>query len=291
MTSHDVSLGAVIERMTHDLVAGVLTSEGAALADLPDGVHKHRTKVRRLRAVLAATRRLRDPGSSAALQLSLREWGRHLGEVRDAEVRAELAEAALSDAGSEDERARDRLVIEERAGHDRLHARLVELHELPRTHRLADDLRRFGAAPGVIEPQADAAQALGELLRREARRVRSASGRIDGSLERYHDLRKAGRRLRYVASAVDAAAPGLFGETAVRLSKAGKRVHDILGDHRDLLMFAERLERARTRAVRAGEPAELYGGMLAVAVARAADRLAELERAAKRVRKAASALG
>ena len=60
-------------------------------------------------------------------------------------------------------------------------------------------------------------------------------------------MRKAGRRLRYVAEALHEAAPDAFGDAFEELATAGEEVHDALGDHRDELIFIERLEIARAR--------------------------------------------
>lgn len=277
--------------MVHELVEQVLATEASALADEPDGVHHHRTQVRRLRGTLAATRRLFEPAATDALSVSLREWGRQLGEVRDTEVGVDIAEKALTEADVEDAAAWERLVFEPRAQYHRLHARLTELSATPRARRRVRQLSELRDASISVASDADAAEVLGRLLQREARRVRRAAAHIDGSMEGYHDLRKAGRRLRYVADAVGHAAPELFGDTGTRLAKAGRRVHDILGDHRDALMFAELLERQRALALRAGEATLPYDRMIADATDRAQQRLSKLQRATKRVRNAAAALG
>jgi CHAD domain-containing protein len=286
-----VTVEAVARRIAHDLVAELVETEAAALEDRPDGVHRHRTQVRRLRGALAAMRGLLDAEQTAALEVALREWGSQLGEVRDAEVRASVAEEALVEAGfDDDEAARARLVDAERAGYARLHARLVDLRALPRARRRDARVRDFGAAPAVLVPDAEAVPVFERLLHREVRRVRRAARRLDGSMDRYHDLRKAGRRLRYLAEAVDAAEPALFGPALADLGAAGKRVHDLLGEHRDELLFAERLDRARIRAARAGESTLPYDELADAARERAHVRLAKTAAAVRRVRDAARAL-
>lgn len=280
-----------MRRIVHELVEQVLDTEASALADEPDGVHDHRTQVRRLRGTLAATRRLFEPAATAALSVSLREWGRQLGEVRDAEVAVDIAEKALTEAEIDDPAAWQRLVFEPRVEYRRLHARLTELSATPRAQRRTRQLVELRSSPLAVEPDADAAEVFMQLLRREARRVRRAAAHVDGSMAGYHDVRKAGRRLRYVADAVGHAAPELFGEAGTRLAHAGRRVHDILGDHRDALLFAELLERERSLALRAGEATAPYDRMIADATDRAQQRLSQLEHATTRVRKAAAALG
>jgi CHAD domain-containing protein len=284
------TVGVVAGRIAHDLVAGVVETEAEALEDRPDGVHHHRTQVRRLRGALAAMRGILDPAQAASLEAGLREWGAQLGEVRDGEVRASLAATALEESGFEDERVRARLVDPERIGYDRLHARLVELRALPRAIRRDAEMRAFGARPAFVAPDADAADVFGSLLHHEARRIRRAAHRLDGSMERYHDLRKAGRRLRHLAEAVAEAAPELFGDVAEDLAAAGKKLHDVLGEHRDELLFAARLDRTRVHAVRAGEDPAPYDAMAAAARGRARSRQDRLEHAVRRVRRADRAL-
>ncbi|MEN2740369.1 CHAD domain-containing protein [Microbacterium sp. X-17] len=290
METSFVTVVSVAGRVVHDLVAGVVETEPAALEDLPDGVHHHRTQVRRLRGALAAMRDILDAGQSAALEVALREWGAQLGAVRDGEVRAAFATAALEESGFDDERVRARLIDPERAGYDRLHARLVELSRLPRAMHRDAALREFGRHPALIEPDADAADVFEKLLRQAARRVRRAARHLDGSMERYHDLRKAGRRLRHLAEALTAAAPQLFGEAVEQLADAGKRLHDVLGDHRDEVLFAQLVDRARTHAVRAGEEPAPYDVMAAAARERARERIEQLPAAVRRVRRADQAL-
>ena len=119
--------------------------------------------------------------------------------------------------------------------------------------------------------------------------MRRAARRIDGSEDAYHRLRKSARRLRSVAVAT-AEAADLEGESAHALAKAAKRIHGSLGDHRDQSLFVERLDRARTHGVRAGESAAEYDALLEQARAAAADGLHELRRSVERVRKAAKQL-
>lgn len=282
-----VAVGTVVRRIAHDLVADFTATEAAALEDLPDGVHRHRTQVRRLRGALAALRDLLDPDQIVPLEVALREWGTQLGEVRDAEVRAATAAAAIEEAAIDDPAVHARLVEAETEVYRRLHARLVALHDEPRGRRRTRELEAFAADPAVRDPDADALTVFAGLLRHEARRVRRAGRRLDGSMERYHDLRKAGRRLRYLAEAVSNAEPELFGDAGVALAKAGKQIHDVLGAHRDELLFARRLDRVRVRAKRAGESPEPYEKLAGAAHARASARIAELDRVLRRVRRAA----
>lgn len=280
---------SVIRRMLQTASADVDATEAGALRGEPDGVHRHRTRVRRLRAVLASSRRVADPTGLDALRAALADWGRRLGAPRDAEVRADDAERALERLDVDDPYARRRLVDDERARAARLTAGLGDHLDDEEGVGRRQLQRECGIAVHVTA-EGDAASTVNRMLKREARRVRRASGRADGSLDRYHALRKAGRRLRYVADAVDGAAPGLLGAAPERLAAAGKRLHAVLGDHRDLVLLADRADEAGRHAARIGVPSEVYARIADDARRRADECLRRLPKVLTRVRKASRAL-
>lgn len=298
----DPRADALVAAMIRDRVAAVLETEDAALSGAADGVHRHRSQVRRLRDVLAATRSATDPALLRPLGPALAQWGSALGDVRDAEVRAQVADAALSELGLDDDAVRRRLVDAEQAEYARLHERLVELRRLPRFEDLFDRLRRWDvdapAALVVPDPGDDlgADDAVRDLLAAQSRRLARAAGRIDGSDHAYHRVRKAARRLRSVTVAAGAAGravgagEGLDDDALTRLARAAKRIHRRLGAHRDQRLFIDRLARQRALGVRAGEPAADYDALVAQAERSAEDGLHELRRSVKRVRRAAERL-
>ncbi|MGW4930262.1 CHAD domain-containing protein [Agromyces sp. NPDC004153] len=272
--------------------------EPAALDDEPDAVHQLRTHVRRLRSVLAAYAPLFDAGVVQAVRRSFRELGHELGTVRDIEVRVQVAEEALQLAMDEwgldsDDIAsmRARLVDDEVVAHRLAHARLVERQRMPRAAARREVLAAFLEAPART-PRSDepAREELGRLLGREAKRAVRRARRVDAAsgTDRLHDARKAGRRLRYAAEAVVEEPVALFGDRASALAEAGEAVHDVLGDHRDEVLFAEHVRRAGAHAAHDGEPMDAYERLAEAADLRAADRLDhltkvvhELEHAAK----------
>ena len=175
------------------------------------------------------------------------EWGGQLGIVRDIEVRAEVALAAMDDLGIDDAELRARLVDDEYEDYARAHARLRELHDGPRSEARMAALRAFADDPPVTSAAEPEAAALTKVARAEVRRVKRAAKRSDGSIESLHEVRKAGRRLRYVAEALHEADPGVFSDDVEELAAAGEDVHDALGDHRDELIFIDHLEIARAQ--------------------------------------------
>ncbi|WP_353829076.1 CHAD domain-containing protein [Agromyces sp. SYSU T0242] len=290
------AIRAVAERMSE--------FEPAAEADEPDAVHQLRTHVRRLRSLLAAYAPLFDPSATRMLRRRLRELGRELGAVRDLEVRIQVAEHALEAAGERDPAEdvagsreqfaalRERLVDAQVEAHRLAHARFVERQRMPRAEArraaLAEFLRAPRFAPDAAGPPREV---LGALVEREARRAvkRAKRLRSDPEIAALHAVRKAGRRLRYTAESVAAPPIAMFGTDAMRLAKAGERLHDVLGDHRDEVLFAEHVRRAGAHAAHAGEPAAAFEALAGAADRRAARHLRELDDAVVELRHAAAA--
>jgi CHAD domain-containing protein len=281
----------VVLEMVRVLVAEVLGSERAALADEPDGVHTHRTRVRRLRGVLSAGRGALDPAQIEPLRVGLRRWGRQLGVVRDAEVSAQVLASALSRAGTDAaSAARSGADHVDDAEYRRLHRRLLALAELPVHAQLKTELRELAEDPRLTASGTQARELLGAMLRNEWRRVRRAARAVDGSLSSHHALRKAARRLRYAAEAVDAAAPELFGDELRDVAHRAKKLQGLLGDHRDALLVAQRLRSIRAHALRSGESAEPYSAAIEAMKGRAAGRLDRVPKALRRLKRATAKL-
>lgn len=283
------SAQTLARRIVQTASADVESTEAAALSDDPDGLHQHRTSVRRLRSILSVVRRLGPSDHSDELRAALTSWGRVLGEARDAEVRAERAEEALAESGTDDADARRRLVGDERAAYRHLHARVVEVHDSEASRSRIQLVREAGLRL-EIEDDAKAKKVFRRLLRAEADRVRRAARRNDGSLDGLHDVRKAARRLRYLAEAIDRAAPDVLGADARRVGRAAKRVHKLLGEHRDDLLLHERAMRLHGRAFTAQEATRPYDAVAALAESRAEKHLGAVPKALKKVKKAAARL-
>jgi CHAD domain-containing protein len=276
----------VVTRMVRAAAADVRDTLPAALRDEPDAVHEHRTRVRRLRAVLAGVSRYVDASAARRLRDEYREWGHALGVVRDLEVRAEQADAALADAGVDDEDAGRRLVGREREQYVVEHARLEQLASFTAATKRARRLERFAADPHAQGGKAR--KDLRRVLQHEIKRVRRAERAYDGTLETQHELRKAGRRLRYIAEAIGTQSPGLF--EVADLVAAGKGVHDSLGEQRDALLFVARLRLARAAADAAGEAVAPYEQLIEAAESRASDHAKGLKPALKQLRRGAKAI-
>lgn len=286
----DPTIGAVVGDVVRRAAADVESTAPAALADEPDGVHQHRVRVRRMRSVLAGFEDQLDARGAERIRVAYAAWGRELGVVRDIEVRAAVAEETLAAAGIDDPSVRRRLVDSEREAYTAAHARLVELAASPRAQARERDLRELVDAMAVVEPDGPAGPVLTELLRTQAKRVRKAERRLDGSDERYHGLRKAARRAKYVAEAVADAAPELLTKEVEALADAGDDLHDALGAHRDGMLLAHRARREGALASRAGERSAAYDAVADLAQATAEEHLAVVASALERLKDAASDL-
>ncbi len=258
----------------------------AAVADEPDAVHQARILVRRLRSALAAYRRLFDVATVRRLRSALSELGDELGEVRDVEVRMRHAEDQVdSDVPKE---VRERLIHDEqkryRSERERLVTYLADVDDV--SERLAEFLAHPPFSPPADEP---ARAELARLLRKEAKRVRKAEDAAVGDLESLHRLRRAARRLRYACEAVSSPPVEVFGKEVGDVADAAHTVQELLGDHRDELLFALQVRREGAAAREAGEQGDGYSTVAADAFYAAASRLEELPVALSTFRKRARA--
>ncbi|GAA2021701.1 hypothetical protein GCM10009819_00210 [Agromyces tropicus] len=300
----DADAGAAALAAIRAIADRMAELEPEAEADEPDAVHQLRTHVRRLRSLLAAFGPLFDPSATLALRRRFGEFGRELGTVRDIEVRIQVAERALDVAEEHDphrdvvavpEQAaavRERLVDDEVEAHRLAHARFVERQRMPRATGRREALATFLDAP-AFTPRASgpAREVLGELVEHEARRAVKRTKRLrgDGDVAALHEVRKAGRRLRYAAESVVDEPVARFGSAATRLAEAGEALHDVLGDHRDEMLFAEHVRRAGAHAAHAGAPSAAFEALAVAADRRADEHLADLDDAVAELRAATKA--
>lgn len=286
----DLAIGRVLGDIMRRAADEVARTEAPALADEPDGVHQHRVRVRRLRSVLAGFEESFDTRQTERLRVAYAEWGSQLGVVRDIEVRASVAAETLELAGIDDPAVVRRLVDSEREAYPVAHARLVELAASPRAQERGRVLRRFVEEMHVVAHGSPATAVLAEVLRAQVKRVRKAERRLDDSAERFHDLRKAARRARYVAEAIADAVPDFLPKPVQAIAEAGDDLHDALGGHRDLTLLARHARQEGARAAHAGQWSEDYETLAALADDAAEDLLSDVGPAVRQLRAAASDL-
>lgn len=237
------------------LVRALVDADLAVRLGEADGVHDLRTVIRRLRAVLAVSRKVLHPAEVDAVRDELGDFGRTLGRARDAEAVGALVREAghgvdddllaqlAASRDSDTSIARDALLA--RMSSD------AYLHMLTALVAFAEHptLGRRAAAPAGAEFEA----AIG----REVKRVRArakAIRRADDAIERaaaLHAVRRAARRLRYAVEAFSSQPTAVLGKTARRYAPLAELAHDRLGALHDaqLLQQALRDERGDAEAV------------------------------------------
>ena len=265
----DLAIGTVLGDIMRRAADEVARTEAPALADEPDGVHQHRVRVRRLRSVLAGFEESFDTRQTERLS---------------------VAAETLELAGIDDPAVVRRLVDSEREAYPVAHARLVELAASPRAQERGRVLRRFVEEMHVVAHDSPATAVLAEVLRAQVKRVRTAERRLDDSAERFHDLRKAARRARYVAEAIADAVPDFLPKPVQAIAEAGDDLHDALGGHRDLTLLARHARQEGARAAHAGQWSEDYETLAALADDAAEDLLSDVGPAVRQLRAAASDL-
>jgi CHAD domain-containing protein len=269
--------------------------EPAALSDEPDAVHQLRTNVRRVRSLLGAYGPIFDAAPALALRRRFGSLGDELGVVRDIEVRVQVAERALDEAaedglieGAEQlEAVTTRLIDAERRAHALTHARFAERQRLPRAIARREEFTSFLDDP-PFSPlgSAPARKVLRKLIAKETRRTLRRADRLQGGddTDALHEVRKAGRRLRYAAEAVTTEPVELFGKRVRALAEVGDDLHDVLGDHRDEVLFAEHVRRAAAHAAHKGDAALVFERLATAADARAAAHLRQLPDVVEKLR-------
>jgi triphosphatase len=192
-------LGSVADHVLHNWQALEETGEAEA-------AHQMRVGLRRLRAALRILRSAGDPGEGTrALERTVRDLGRIVGQVRDIDVLREDIVAPLAGHAHVERgiAAIQRQLARERK--TRLEAAIADLgsmqHGLARIEigLLPHDVNQLaggkaGSLDGTVEDLARTA--LRKLLRRVTKRAR---GLADLSIEERHELRKSVKPLRYAA--------------------------------------------------------------------------------------------
>ncbi|SSC23688.1 CHAD domain-containing protein with CYTH domain, partial [Klenkia terrae] len=258
--------------------------------DVPDGVHQVRVASRRLRSVLAAYRPVLDRTRTDAVRDELQWLGQELSGTRDAEVSlehlrelvaAQPVEFVLGPVAA-------RLQQAELQGETAGTGHAVAALSTPRYLTLLDTLHALVAQPPLAERAAEpAADVVADVLRHTVKRLRklvdtaedaefaepegAGSEAVESPYElALHEVRKAGKRVRYTA---EVAAPVLDGTkkngAVMGVVDAMKQLQDVLGDRQDTVVTRELCRTLGLAAFGAGDNAWTFGRLHALEEARA----------------------
>jgi len=201
---------------------------GTRLGRDPESLHDMRVAVRRLRALLRAGREL-VATDTAELDRRLKQLGRVLGEVRDLDVLLARFEAEAAELGGEDAARGEELLGALRTERSCSRSRLLAALRSDEYLALLDDTAR---AIDELEPSGSAAT-LDELADKPSAKLRKAVRKLpeNPADEELHAVRKKGKRARYAAELPD----------RTKVVKRAKKLQDVLGEHQDAVVAAERL--------------------------------------------------
>jgi CHAD domain-containing protein len=284
------------------LVASLGEAEDRLRADQPDSVHVMRTTARRLRSVLASSRGIFDRHRSTDIRERLGVLGAVLGVARDLEVRA-AGSARMLDAlpaTLADDDSRERLITSVSLEYARARVRALAYLRSTECVQLLLTLDEFTEFPPFAAgAQLEARETWRSMLRRETKRLLARTSGLEAEragvggmsivsadeLDRLHAVRKAARRLRYTAEALQLDAPGVVGASLQPLATAAERVQNSLGKHRDNLLLADQLLIDKSAARAAGETTAVYDVLRDTSLREAESALADLNPALSEIRR------
>jgi len=227
---------------------------GTRLGEDPEELHDMRVATRRMRSAMRVFEGVL-PERAKWFREELRWVADALGGVRDLDVQIGRLEAWKQGADEESSEFLDKILDVMRKRRAEARKNMLEVLDSGRYERLessfAEMLRRGPGAEQELaqgngpdpaqEPITAAAPAI---VSGRYRKWRKAAGRLGetSSPEAFHDLRKKGKRLRYVLEFVSE----VYGEPVQRLVKPLKALQDDLGDHQDAIVAADHLRELGT---------------------------------------------
>jgi CHAD domain-containing protein len=215
---------------------------GTRLGTDPEDLHKMRTAVRRLRAILRAARPIFDVERSEALRSELDWLGIALGAVRDLDVLLGFLRVEITTFDPSEGGASRRLLGSLDAERERARTDLLAAMDEPRYFALLDRLEEFiGQVPGPAEPIS-----LADIAAAEFKKLRKAVERLpeEPSDSDLHTVRIKVKRARYAAEL----AQPVVGRAAERFIRKARKLQDVLGEHQDAVVAEERLRALLDRA-------------------------------------------
>ena len=243
------SLRQVLDQMSLLVQALRAHEAGARAGQDAEHVHEMRVAVRRLRAILRASRALFDDRWVERLRSELDWLGAALGLVRDLDVLHAYLQPRLAALEGAEHRAGQRVLRRLAADQTRARAGLNEALDSPRYPRIVEQLETF-----LTRPPASATDvSLPDVAATEWKRLRKAVQKLPGrpSVDELHAVRIKVKRARFAAELARAAA----GERGKRFINQAKKLQDILGDLQDAVVIEQYLHDAIDHT----EPAQALG--------------------------------
>jgi CHAD domain-containing protein len=204
----------------------------------PEELHQMRVAVRKMRALLKTGQSFLDQRWSRPLRAELGWLGDVLGAVRDLDVLLERLGSQAAGFDIADRAAFTRLTAGLEEEHARNRRELVAMLDSDRYSELVD---RLGAAVRTPPPSSmDTQVTLRDIVTTQFHKLRKQVQHVgkDATDPELHALRIQGKRLRYAAELADSS-----GHRTQRLVTACKRFQDVLGEHQDASVAAERVTR------------------------------------------------
>jgi CHAD domain-containing protein len=292
VASPDATAGAVVLAYVAEQAETIRATDPQVRRDAPEAVHDMRVACRRMRSSFQSFRALLDRSRTDDLVVELRWLAGELGGARDLEVQearivADVAalppELALGPVAAQTtrffatRRASAAATATAALDSDRYLALLDAVDALLADPPLTDDAAR--RAVEVLP------ELIGKAVRRTRKHLRAAHAHPPGherDLE-LHEMRKAGKRLRYAA---EVSAPAL-GKPADKLVKAVKGLQELLGEHQDSFVARGLLRELGAAAATEGANGFAFGWLLRDEQARAEGVEADVDVAWKKVRRRA----
>ncbi|MGW2160578.1 CYTH and CHAD domain-containing protein [Nonomuraea sp. NPDC001699] len=258
-----------------DTVIDYLSSQVAALLGQDprvrraeeDAVHQMRVASRRLRSALKAFKSVVT--GTKTIQDELRWLGTVLGEARDLEVTRARFAGELAGLAPElvTGPIRTRLGSDLREREQEAYERIKDALSGDRYYTLLDALDALIATPDLgkaaAKPAKEKLTALASAGWGRVTRAYEAAQAVEDAERReiaLHDVRKAAKRARYTAEALE---PTL-GKDMARLAELAENVQEILGAHRDGVVAQQTLAEEAEVARQAGEDTFTYGLLIGI---------------------------
>jgi CHAD domain-containing protein len=232
------SLRRVLDELSTHVQALRAHEAGARAGRDPEHLHEMRVAVRRLRAILRASRDLFDARWVERLRSELDWLGGRLGLVRDLDILDAYLRPRLAALEGAEHRAGQRVLRRLSADRARAQADLHAALDNPRYPRILEQLETFLSRP----PASASDVSLPDVAATEWKRLRKAVQKLPGrpSADDLHAVRIKVKRARYAAELARAAA----GERGKRFINQAKKLQDILGDLQDAVVIEQYLHDA-----------------------------------------------